>query len=220
VARDAVLETMRQEAEQIVGQARSQAAEITAQARRAAEEELRRAHQEGMIAARAQTENMLQMLATLVAETQAWQVNLMRRSERLTLELVQDIAARLFGDGFTLDSPTLSLTFERALGEAKSLGDLRVRVHPDDLAMLGELWPTHQTALRGQRIEMIPDLDIQHGGCFIDGQFGSVDGRVDTQMRLIRERLDQELADNERPEKAFVPFNGDIAVLSPEDLSA
>lgn len=213
VAREAVLETMRQEAEQITAQARSQAAEIISEARNNAEEELCRARQEGLTAARDQTESMLQMLAILVAETQAWQASLMRRSERLTLGLVQDIAARLFGEGFKLDPATLGLTFERALAEAKSLGDLRVRAHPDDLSMLGDLWPAHQTALRGQRIEMIPDLDIQRGSCFIDGQFGSVDSRLDTQLRVINERLDQELAESERPDKNFVP-------LSPEDLSA
>jgi flagellar assembly protein FliH len=212
VARDAVMETMREQAEQIIEHARSQATEILMQARSSANEELRRAQQQGFADARSQAESMLEMLATVVAETQNWQSNMIRHSERMVLSVVKDITDRLFGGGFVLDQATLGLAFERALTEAKSLGDLRVRAHPDDLAMLGEIWPAHQTSLRGQHIEMIPDLDIQRGGCFIDGQFGSVDGRLDAQMRLIRERLDQELTESERPDKAFTP-------LSPEELT-
>ena len=203
VARSAVLETIRQEADAALSQARNQAAEIFGQAQRAAEDELRRARLEGLAAAEAKSEACVQMMAQIVEEMRDWQAKLLRRSERLVMTLVQDIAEKLFGDGFVLDPLALNLAFERSLHEARSLGDLRVHAHPSDISVLGELWPAHQTALRGQHIELIPNVDIRRGGCFIEGQYGSVDGRLDTQLQLIRERLAEELAVSERPGQAF-----------------
>jgi hypothetical protein len=45
---------------------------------------------------------------------------------------------------------------------------------------------------------MVPDQDIQRGGCYIDGQFGSVDGRVETQMRMVNKTLAGVLDDRRR----------------------
>jgi hypothetical protein len=46
-----------------------------------------------------------------------------------------------------------------------------------------------QSGISGQEIALIPTEVIQRGGCFIEGQFGSLDARVGTQLQMVGEAL-------------------------------
>ncbi len=42
-----------------------------------------------------------------------------------------------------------------------------------------------ELTLNGQQIQIVSSQNISRGGCFIDGQFGIVDGRVEEQIDQI-----------------------------------
>ena len=183
------LRKARLEAEGILSAAQKKAEATIRESQENAAEIARQAREEGIAGGRAEIAGLLRLANGIVTEVQSWQEGILRQSEDLVLGLVQDITGKLFGGGFALDTERLEKVFERALAEAKSLGDLRIRAHPEDVSMLDELWPARQTAIRGQKIEMVPDQDVQRGGCYVDGQFGSVDGRVETQLMLVNQTL-------------------------------
>jgi flagellar assembly protein FliH len=185
-----ILRKAQLEAEEILAAAQRKAEGIFRQSLENAEAIAVQAREEIIAGGRAEVSGLLCMANQIVTEVQSWQEGVLRQGEDLVVALVQDIAAKLFGDGLALEPGRLEKVFERSLAEAKSLGDLRIRAHPEDVAALDELWPVRQTAIRGQKIEMVPDQDIQRGSCYIDGQFGSVDGRVETQLRMVERKLE------------------------------
>ncbi len=166
------------EAEQITQQAHAQAAAIAARAR-----------QEGLEAAHAKTADLLRTAASIVEQVKAWRDDLLNQGEMMMLRLVIEIAQTLFGDGLPLEPEVLGQAFSRALAEARSLGDLRIYVHPEDAALLGPHWVQQQTVLSGQRMELVASEVIKRGGCYVEGQFGSVDARVETQFQKVKEAL-------------------------------
>ncbi len=182
-------------AAQILHNAESRAAEILGQAEAQADRVYDEARHQGVAAAETETANLLGAAKAMVDEIAAWKENQIAQGESMMLRLVIDIAQSIFGTGVPLDPETLCQAFGRALAEAKPLGSLRIYLHPDDAEALGPRWGKQQAALSGQNIELVPSEIIKRGGCFIEGQYGSVDARVDTQFQLVKETLLSSLAE-------------------------
>jgi len=166
-----------EKAEAVVRTAQEQAAEVTRLARR-----------EGYEAAEADAGQLLLAAQGVLDEVRAWRTSMFSESEQAILDLVAHIAKVIFGEGVTLPREALEAAFGRALTEARPLGNLRVRIHPGDAAILNPAW-VQQAAPTGQRLELVPDEGIRRGGCLVEGDYGVVDARVDTQLQLVLSTL-------------------------------
>ncbi len=186
---EARLHQAKVEAEQIILQARAEAQKILEEAQDQAALIHRQAYADGQAAANAEAQGMLKTARAIVDEVQKWKEELFEGGEMMMLRLVIEIAQTIFGDGLPLDPDTLGQAFTRALSQAKSLGDLRIYLHPEDAAVLSAHWDKLQGATAGQKVELIPSELIKRGGCYIEGQYGTVDARVETQFQLATDAL-------------------------------
>jgi flagellar assembly protein FliH len=187
--REQIMNETAEQAEGVLSKAEDDADEIVNLAHQQAAEIARLARQEGLQAARMETTQALRTAGSIIEESRLCRETILAQSEAEVLGLVRHIAQSLFGNGLVMDQKVLEGAFARALAEAKTLGNLRVHVHPEDASLLGPQWTEMQSAVSGQEIALIPTEVIQRGGCFIEGQFGSLDARVDTQLRTVTEAL-------------------------------
>jgi flagellar biosynthesis/type III secretory pathway protein FliH len=170
---------IRAEAEQVLLEAQAQADSV----RDAAQVEGRRLAEE-------ETHAQLLAVQAVLTETHAWRERMIADSENIVLELVRDMATALFSDGLALEDDVLRTAFARAMTEARAIGNLRIHVHPDDAMALGsEWWQQQQSMLGGQRVELVASETVKRGGCLIEGEFGSVDARVETQLKTAMQAL-------------------------------
>jgi len=173
----------------ILEDAAAQAQELLAAAEQAAAAVHQQARQAGLAAARAEMSERLHTAQVVLEEVQAWRNGLLAESEAAVLDLVLRIARKMFSQGIDLDQTTLRQAFQRALTETRPLGNLRLHLHPGDAETLGPLWAPQQSTLQGQHLELVPDPAITRGGCCVEGQYGSVDARVETQLESISRTL-------------------------------
>ena len=75
--------------------------------------------------------------------------------------------------------------FSRALMHARTMGCLRIFVHPGDASRLDPDWRDFQVTISGQRIQIVPTDSVHPGGCFIEGDHGAVDARIETRMGAV-----------------------------------
>lgn len=199
-----------QEALSILEQAQAQAAEMLRQAeeeagrlRLQAADELeamrQSGYQEGLAQARSEMQNALQACADLIAEAQAWKQNLIASSEGIVLEMIREMAVTLFGQGVALDDAALQLNLNRIVEQASTLGDLKIYLNPKDVACLDPEWKEYQALVLGNKVQVIPAEGILRGGCYIQGQYGAVDARVETQLRNLLDSLAEVQAGQENP---------------------
>jgi flagellar assembly protein FliH len=172
-----VLIAVQQQADHLIQNANQQAAAIAAQAQR-----------DGFAAGQSEAERLLRAARTVVDEIYAWRESMLHQSEAGVLTLVADIARTIFGNGLALPENVLKTAFEQALVEAKHLGDIQIRLHPEDVAVLGTYWKREQT-MTHQKIDLIPDAAVRRGGYLVEGQYGVVDARVETQMKFVMDKL-------------------------------
>jgi len=72
------------------------------------------------------------------------------------------------------------------------LGNLRIYVNPEDAGLLGPYWRELQESITTHKIEVVPSSSIARGGCYVNGQWGSADGRIETQLKAIIDTLEPE----------------------------
>jgi flagellar biosynthesis/type III secretory pathway protein FliH len=188
----------RKQAEKIIAEARVQAEQVLKETREQADTIILNAHEEGWIAAQAETQDLLSTAHAIVEQVNAWRNEMLENSQEEVLELVRVISKRMFGEGIELGTEMLQEAFNQALQDARTLGDLKLYVHPHDAVNLDPYWRDFQVAIGGHQVKIIPSEAIRRGGCFIDGEMGSVDARIETQLKSIMEVLGPEKDDEEK----------------------
>lgn len=184
-----LIEEAKARAAEIINEAGNNAEAILAQARTEAEGIKQSAFSEGMSAARNEMSQSLHQTERLFQETQLWQEQVMRQSQKRIIEMVLAIGKKLFSNGFVLPADQIDHIVSRAINEASRLGNLRVYLHPEDAKLLVNLWQESELTLNGQQIQIVSSQNISRGGCFIDGEFGVLDGRVEEQFDQINKSI-------------------------------
>ncbi|HCE18000.1 MAG TPA: hypothetical protein DEQ80_09090 [Anaerolinea thermolimosa] len=188
---------------EMLGQARARAEEIILQAERLADERMAQAQAEiqqaveegyrrGQEQAMAEARSAIESARATVEEVNEWRVRMLAQSEPLVVELVRQIARSMFGNGLELDSHLLQANLERAMENARSLGDLTLYLNPADSEKLEAAWRENQELRTGNRIQIIPSAGIKPGGCYIQGAMGSVDARIETQLDAVLKVFDEQ----------------------------
>jgi len=181
------------QARQMLSEAQRQASDILQQARLQSAQVSAQAQQDGFAAGQSEAERLLRAARSVVDEIYAWRESMLHQSEAAVLTLVGDIARTIFGNGVALQENVLKAAFEQALAEAKNLGDIQIRLHPEDVAVLGMYWKREQT-MTNQKIDLVPDLTVRRGGYLVEGQYGQVDARIETQLNMVLEKMNETLA--------------------------
>jgi len=194
-AQNEVLEMLAQaraRAEEIILQAEQSADELLAQAQAEIQRAVEEGYREGQERALAEARSAIESARATVEEVNEWRAQMLAQSEPLVVDLVRQIARSMFGNGVELDSHLLQANLERALENARSLGDLILYLNPADSEKLEAAWRENQELRTGNRIQIIPSAGIKPGGCYIQGAMGSVDARVETQLDAVLKVFDEQ----------------------------
>ncbi len=182
---------------QMIGDARLEADQIIRNAQQTAKGIQEQAYQDGWNSAMGEIKDRMVAASALIQELTSWRDNMMSQSEQMILDIIRNISQKMFGTGFELDRETLQVTFNKVLENARSLGNLRVYVNPEDASNLGPYWREFQESITSHTIEIIPSSSIVRGGCYVNGQWGSADGRIETQLKAIMDTFDNEASVSE-----------------------
>jgi len=184
-------------ADQIVLDAKKQADEILNSANVNIERRGQEAYNKGLETAKAEMRESLQAAASVISVAREWRIDMMNQAEPMIMDLVKKMAQKMFGDGVELDNTALQQHFASVMESARSLGDLRVYMNPSDAILLGPDWREYQASMLGNKVEIVSNESIKKGGCYIQGEWGTADALVETQLAAI---LDQ-FSEVEEPEK-------------------
>lgn len=190
-AASTILEQARLQAEEIILAAQAEADNILLQAQEEIDEQRKEAQQQGREQAFSEIEDTLKAARSMVEEVQTWKTELISQGERILVEMSKEIAQKMFGEGVELNPEALQINLNRILESANGLGDLNIFLNPQDAKALDPSWSEYQMLITGDKVKIIPSGKITRGGCFVKGNMGSVDGRVETQLHAILETLEK-----------------------------
>lgn len=206
---EAILESARREAELLLEKAQSEADVQLAKARETADSILNQAREEaealketsrqtglvegrgeGLAAARTELEQELAKALAIVTEATTVYEERLAASEAELVKLAAAIAEKIIAVKMPRDGKGLRRIIGQALTKAAGAVKIKIRLHPDDLAVLEQTpgldFQEFIKKPKTLRFEADPGIT---GGCFIETEMGQVDARVSSQLERIVEEL-------------------------------
>ncbi|MET0623909.1 MAG: type III secretion system stator protein SctL [Pyrinomonadaceae bacterium] len=170
------------EARRLLAEAEREAAHLCESAQQAARELRETAYQEGHEAA-------LTELNCLLLETHERREAALIEVERDVLRLAIKVAEKIIGREIKADPGAVADIVSTALMNARQQELLTVRVHPADLPEVQSRRDQIDPAARARFIDFVADPRVGRGGCIIESESGTVDARLDTQLRVLERAL-------------------------------
>lgn len=127
---------------------------------------------------------------------------LLAERSRLLTELQPDLqrlvlamAHQIVGHELATNPLIIETTLSQALQHLHLATRITVRLHPDDLAHL-QAHPD-ALALHPAELDLVADPQVERGGCRLESDRGGIDCTIETQLRLLAERLDGQAGEND-----------------------
>lgn len=173
--------TAQREAARILEEAEEFAAEIRREARAEAEDLKTQAYREG-------TENALTEFERNLIESREIREKVWRETEKDLLRLAVRLTEKIIGREIEKDDKTIIEIISTALQNARQQEKLTVRVNPKDLPTI-EKQTRNLGSGRIQFIDFVADPRVSSSGCLIESEVGTIDARLETQLRVLERAL-------------------------------
>lgn len=164
--------------------------------------ELRQAEEQGRAAALAAAEQVLEQevgrkvnavvpaLRAAVDGIQAAKAEWLAHWEKSAMDVATAIASRVIRREIKRTPEVTLALVKEALELAAGSADVQLRMHPDDLEILGQ--KVERLAAELGRLgdaKIVADPSITPGGCRIDTRFGTIDQQIESQLARIEQEL-------------------------------
>jgi type III secretion protein L len=172
----------REEAARILEEAEKFAAEIRREAHADAENLRAEAYREGV--EKAVTEFEQNLLDVREIRERVW-----RETEQDLLRLAVRLTEKILGRELKSDKKTVADIVATALQNARQQEKLTVRVNPADLPIIEKEIENLTRTGRIKFMDFIADPRVTEGGCLIESEVGTIDARLETQLRVLERAL-------------------------------
>ncbi|HVE84480.1 MAG TPA: type III secretion system stator protein SctL [Myxococcales bacterium] len=180
-------------AREIIAKAQQQAQEIIAGAR--AQEQ--RIHEAAKAAGR--EEGRVEVSAEL-ARSKQQAAMILRNAEQDIISLALEIARKIIGRDLERDPAVVMEICANAIEGVRNAKQLVLRVNPENGAYLRQNRKAIMDLVaRSVDIAFKDDPTVEPGGCVIQTEFGTIDGQLDTQFKMLAQVLIADTAKKEGP---------------------
>lgn len=169
-------------AQRILSETRQKAAEIIAHAANKAEILRQEAYTAGKAEAAAE-------FAEVVASAYEKRETVLYEVEQDVLKLSIKLAEKIIGREIKSDKQTIADTVATAMRNVRQQERLIIRVNPTDFPDVQEFKAQLSHSGRCKFLDFEPDPKIPSGGCIIESEVGTVDARLETQLKILERTL-------------------------------
>ena len=125
---------------------------------------------------------------------------ILEESEAFLITLSIEISRKIIGQALELQPELTMNIVKETLGRIKERESVSIHVHPRDYEQVhGQRQQLVSLVHEEAEVKVFPDHSIGEGGCIIRTSQGSLDARIDTQLKEIRHHL-MDLIKDERNE--------------------
>lgn len=171
-----------EQARNIILEGREDGLNLIAIAKSEAESIRRRSYQEGRdIAERELLDNIL-AIKDIRSQT-------LQDIEQEVLKLSVKIAEKIIGREISHNAETRGEIVLNALRQVRQQEMLTIRVNANDLPLVEQMREKIDVFGRAKYIDFVADQTVKDGGCVIESESGTIDARLETQLRILENAL-------------------------------
>ncbi|WNR46644.1 FliH/SctL family protein [Paenibacillus roseipurpureus] len=136
--------------------------------------------------------NMLTEARQILEQSYKLKQQIIQESEPFLIELSTSIAEKIIGRQLSLEPTWVTELIQKVLARRREKGIITLCVSPSQFAYVQDAREELVTSIDSQaELEIIPDSSVQDQGCVIRSSYGSIDARIDTQLKEIKSALQQ-----------------------------
>lgn len=140
---------------------------------------------------------IIENIENLLDEMSRLRADIVKRYEKDILGLVCSVAEKVVHHQVNLNGATIRETVIRAIQLATEKRSILLKVNPEEFDYIDRLKPEIFKRFNElASIEVVSNPSVRRGGCFLETPFGDVDARLETQMEMIRQCLDEAYTGN------------------------
>ena len=143
-------------------------------------------------------ESIRELLEEIMAAKEK-RVQALRSIEQDVLKLAVKIAEKIIGREVEKDETTRGEIVLTALRQARQQEMMTVRVNAADLPLVEKMREKTDAFGRARYLDFVADQSVKKGGCLIESASGTIDARIETQLRVFEKALLAQTAD--QPER-------------------
>ncbi len=179
----------RKEAEDIVKKAQEKAALLE---REAYEKGFAQGEKDGLDLGEKKALKVVENIENFFTEMSNLRKEILKQYERQILELIFSIAKKINHHQIGSDEKAIEDTVLKALHLAVEKSKIALRVNPEDFDYVETLRPEFFAKFKELKsIVVTSDPSITRGGCFLETPYGDVDARIETQLEMIYQCLEE-----------------------------
>lgn len=134
--------------------------------------------------------NLVRTLQTVLAEINEYRDRLVRESKEQLIELAINVARSVIKREVQCAGDVAQLNLDEAIRLSVRRSKLLVRISEMDMKTLEDTLGEQPLPQEGESgIEIVASPEILPGGCLVESASGSVDARIETQLREIEKTL-------------------------------
>ena len=171
-----------EKAREIIAEAQQQAENHVAEAAAEADQIRTEAYENGRAAA------VEEFLANALAAKEQ-KIQALHTVEQDVLKLSVKIAEKIIGREIEKDEQTRGEIVLTALRQARQQELMTVRVSAADLSLIEKMRARTDALGRARFLDFVADQTIKQGGCLIESASGTIDARLETQLRVFEQAL-------------------------------
>lgn len=198
-------EAITKKAEDILDQAKRKTSEIESDAYN---QGYAQGQKDGEEFGRRQYEATAQRLNKVIAAIQQKGNELLNKYEAQIVQLTTEVAKRIVQREIQTDPTTILHCVRAAMEQVIEGSHLHIHLNSSDANMLTDLVQREFRNPGSHPITLVPDSEIEQGGCLIETEFGLVDATLSSKWQAVTEAISQVL--NERTGISFLdPGSGE-----------
>lgn len=145
-------------------------------------------------AVRLEYDAMLQEARAILEQAYTLKQQIIQEAEPFLIEMSCSIAEKIIDHQLSLTPEWTIEQIRKLLQRRKEKGTIALCVSPAEFPYIQDAREELMNAVDSQaELEILPDASVQDQGCVIRSSYGSIDARIDTQLKEIKAAL-QEIA--------------------------
>jgi len=147
---------------------------------------------------REQYDGMLQEASQILEQAYILKQQIIQESEPFLIELSCSIAEKIIEKQLTVESEWVTELIQNVLARRREKGIITLCVAPSHFANIQDAREELLLHIDSQaELQIIPDPSVHDHGCVVRSSFGSIDARIDTQLKEIKNALQHLAVRNE-----------------------
>ena len=137
-----------------------------------------------------EADRLLRLVQRIVERVLSDRQNMVHAARAQIVDLAMAIAERVVRKAASSDRGVAGRAVAEALAQVHSRERVRVRLNPSDLEHLCKVDLEVAAGFTSvDRLELVGDSDVEVGGCVVETEMGSIDGRIETQLAQVQRAL-------------------------------